>query len=390
MKASESNAHFASKARESTNFAAREIKKVCKEIGPRPSCSESEAKALDYVESSMQKFSDAVERKSFSACPKAYTDRGTVMGALLIAAALLIIIAMAGLIPQANRIMISASGILTCTAIAVWAFDGVMKLFCKSSESGAVVCTKKATGDTKRRIILAGNIDSPYEQRFGGKGMIIAVLASVVSTACVTLSYFHLPNAARIVLLAVVCLTIPCYIIAMLSVNKKNCIQGAASNLTGVFASMAALQYLKDNGVAFENTEVVAAAVGCGEAGHGGARTVAEMYKDSVETVFISVNELQSYEHFAVNEKVYGEASKLLKNAAAESGITLKELPAPVGDADAVKKCGMKAAVLSAADVKSESYRTMGDTADKIDMKTLEGGVKIILEAIFAFDEKGI
>ena len=45
MKASESNPNYPSKVREMTNYTIREIKKVCKDIGPRPSGEENERKA---------------------------------------------------------------------------------------------------------------------------------------------------------------------------------------------------------------------------------------------------------------------------------------------------------------------------------------------------------
>ena len=50
MKANESHAHYASKVRECSNFAIREIKKVCKEVGPRPAGFEGEKQGQDYVE----------------------------------------------------------------------------------------------------------------------------------------------------------------------------------------------------------------------------------------------------------------------------------------------------------------------------------------------------
>ena len=37
------------KIRESTNFTVREIRKVCKTIGPRAAGSENEDKAQDYI-----------------------------------------------------------------------------------------------------------------------------------------------------------------------------------------------------------------------------------------------------------------------------------------------------------------------------------------------------
>lgn len=66
MKASESNPNYPSKVREMTNYTIREIKKVCKDIGPRPSGEENERKAQDYVADSMSKVADSVVKENLS------------------------------------------------------------------------------------------------------------------------------------------------------------------------------------------------------------------------------------------------------------------------------------------------------------------------------------
>mgnify|MGYP003294537912 FL=1 len=49
MKASESIPNYRPKLREYTNYTARQIKDVCKTIGPRPSGEENEKKAQERV-----------------------------------------------------------------------------------------------------------------------------------------------------------------------------------------------------------------------------------------------------------------------------------------------------------------------------------------------------
>ena len=65
MKASESNSNYPSRLREMTNYAVREVKKVCNEIGPRESGEESERKAQSYVAESMKNVCDSVEIEDF-------------------------------------------------------------------------------------------------------------------------------------------------------------------------------------------------------------------------------------------------------------------------------------------------------------------------------------
>ena len=72
LKAYESNAHYPSKVRECSNFAVREIKRVCEQIGPRPAGYEGEKKAQDYVEKLMTPIADEVTREKFTLSPKAW------------------------------------------------------------------------------------------------------------------------------------------------------------------------------------------------------------------------------------------------------------------------------------------------------------------------------
>ncbi len=94
MKAKESIPHFDSKVRECSNFTVREIKKVCKEIGPRPSGEENEQKAQDYVENLMGGIADDVKRESFDVHPKAFMSWVLIDGSAMIIAAILMILSL--------------------------------------------------------------------------------------------------------------------------------------------------------------------------------------------------------------------------------------------------------------------------------------------------------
>ena len=102
MKANESSAHYESKVRECTNFAVREIKKVCKEIGPRPSGEENESKAQDYVEKLMEPFADEVVRERFELSPKAFMGWVLADGVMMLISSALMILALSNAVPQAS------------------------------------------------------------------------------------------------------------------------------------------------------------------------------------------------------------------------------------------------------------------------------------------------
>ena len=100
LKASESHVHYASKVRECSNFAVREIKRVCEQVGPRPAGYEGEKKAQDYVEKVMTPIADEVTREKFTLSPKAFMSWVTIDGILALIAAALGIVAFTGVVPQ--------------------------------------------------------------------------------------------------------------------------------------------------------------------------------------------------------------------------------------------------------------------------------------------------
>ena len=100
MKAYESHAHYSSKVRECSNFAIREIKKVCKEVGPRPAGYEGEKKGQDYVEKLMTPIADEVKREKFTLSPKAFMSWVMIDGILALIAAVMGILCFALDMPQ--------------------------------------------------------------------------------------------------------------------------------------------------------------------------------------------------------------------------------------------------------------------------------------------------
>ena len=60
MKPQDCGPQYKSKLRECANFAAWTIKKVCKDIGPRPSGSEAELKAEEFMAKQIGKAGDEV------------------------------------------------------------------------------------------------------------------------------------------------------------------------------------------------------------------------------------------------------------------------------------------------------------------------------------------
>lgn len=418
MKAKESNAHFDSKVRECSNFTVREIKKICKEIGPRPSGEENEQKAQDYIENLMGGIADDVKRESFDVHPKAFMSWVLIDGIEMLVAAVLMILAHLNVFPSASDVFRGAAFALSVIAIILLLGEFLFYkefidfLFTKRTSSN-VICTRKAAGETKRRIIFAGHIDSAYEWRFthlgGGKlliTMIILGIGSLVLTLIMSvISLFLDEGASAIVMTVIQALTIPIFIAVMFFVNWKLCVQGANDNLTGVMASMAVIKYLKDNNIRFENTEVVAVSTGCEECGLRGAKAFAKAHakeyaNDGTQTVFMAVDTLHDYDYLGIYNKdmsglvkLDAQAAKMAQKATEICGLDIPFATVSFGssDAAATEQGGIKSVALAAMDpTPARYYHTREDTANILDMKTVETGLKIMLETAFLFDEQGL
>lgn len=418
MKAKESNAHFDSKVRECSNFTVREIKKVCKEIGSRPAGEENEQKAQDYVENLMGGIADDVKREPFDVHPKAFMSWVLIDGIEMLIASVLMILAHLNVFPSASDVFKGAAFGLSVIAIILLLAEFLFYkefidfLFPKRTSSN-VIAVRKAAGETKRRIIFAGHIDSSYEWRFthiGGGKFLVTMIALGIGALVLTfimsiVSMFVDEGVPAIIMTAVQALTIPIFIAVLFFVNWKLCVTGANDNLTGVFASMAVLKYLNDNNIRFENTEVVAVSTGCEECGLRGAKAFAKAHAkeyadEGVETVFMAVDTLHDYDYLGVYNKdmsgfvkLDAQAAKMAQKATEICGLDIPFATVSFGSSDAAagQQGGIKSVALAAMDpTPARYYHTREDTADILDMKTIETGLKIMLETAFLFDEQGL
>ncbi len=419
MKAHESHAHYSSKVRECTNFAIREIRKVCKDIGPRPAGFEGEAKGQDYVEKLMTPIADEVRREKFTLSPKAFMSWVMIDGILALIAAVLGILCFALQLPETAELVMKIVSI-SLVVLAVFFLLGefllykkVLDPFFKKEESSNVVCVRKAAGETKRRIIIGGHMDTAYEWRYtylGGPKLVTTVVVSAVLGLLVTLGlsiagFFVENHTTEIVLIIVQALMIPALISVMFFVNWKLPVDGAADDLTGVFTSMAALLYFKHNDIRLENTEIVAVSVGAEEEGLRGSKAFAEAHgdeykNDGIETIFIALDTLRDYDFMGIVTKdmtatvaLDKQACALMKKASENAGVPVNFTTTPLGstDAAAMQQGGIKSVAFTSMDpAPARYYHTRDDNVSVLEMKTLEDSLKVVLETVFLFDEQGL
>lgn len=321
---------------------------------------------------------------------------------------------------------------LVLTLLAVFIIVGefgiykqLLDPFFKKKTSANVVGTRKASGDTKRRIVFCGHTDSAFEWTYtyhGGRPAvatiifsavidIVLLLAGSITAICLKGAFnpgFILGNThIAITVFAVILIVLaPVMISAFIFCNFKRPVMGANDNLTGCYISLAIQKYLKDNGIRFENTEVVSLMAGAEECGLRGSKAYAKLHEKEltspdVETVFIGVDTIREFDFMQIIDKDLNGLSKcdsrvvnLIKNGALSAGfdnVSVNPISLGATDAAAMNAIGVPAASFVAMDpAPARYYHTRLDTEDNLDEKAIDTCLKIMLHTLFLFDKNGL
>lgn len=411
MKAQDSVKNYPSALREMTNFSVRGIKKICKDVGPRPAGSEQEHEAQKLMAAELDGACDKVEIEPFDVHPGAFLGWILTDGIMMIAAIVLFFFGM------------SAIALALCALSLIFAivefllYKKLLDPFFPKKTSHNVAAVRKPKGEVKRRIIFSGHADSANEWRFtyyGGSKLLVPIIGlsfvgillglvlgiwAVAAGHAFSAADSGALNVMRYVFLA----WIPILFTALFFENKKRPVMGANDDLTGCFISMAVVKYMQQHDIRFENTEVWVVLTGSEEAGLRGAKAFCKAHKNElsdVETVFVGLDTIRDYDFAAVYSrdltgtvKNDAGACALVKEAAKQTGLDLpyKSVFFGATDAAAVTQAGMKAVSVAAMDpAPAKYYHTRLDTADNLDIKTVEAVLGVALETAFLFDEKGL
>lgn len=411
MKAQDSVKNYPSALREMTNFSVRGIKKICKDVGPRPAGSEQEHEAQNLMAAELDGACDKVEIEPFDVHPGAFLGWILTDGIMMIAAIVLFFFGM------------SAIALALCALSLIFAivefllYKKLLDPFFPKKTSHNVVAVRKPKGEVRRRIIFSGHADSANEWRFtyyGGSKLLVPIIGlsfvgillglvlgiwAVAAGHAFSAADSGALNVMRYVFLA----WIPILFTTLFFENKKRPVMGANDDLTGCFISMAVVKYMQQHDIRFENTEVWVVLTGSEEAGLRGAKAFCKAHKNElsdVETVFVGLDTIRDYDFAAVYSrdltgtvKNDAGACALVKEAAKQTGLDLpyKSVFFGATDAAAVTQAGMKAVSVVAMDpAPAKYYHTRLDTADNLDIKTVEAVLGVALETAFLFDEKGL
>ena len=414
MKLNELDLNPVAKIRESTNFTVREIRKVCKTIGPRAAGSENEDKAQDYVLENCAKFADTAQKETFKLAPRAFMAWPWLAATVEIIAILLFIAS--AFVPQPLPTVFQAVSLgltavmLILIVLEFLLYKQVLDPFFPKAQSSNVILTKKPKGEVKRRIIFSGHIDSAYEWRFthwGGYKLLRAAIYSALGCLIICLALdiltltFDFSDRVMLIFRITegVCILGVC--VGFVFDDPKRVVEGANDDLTGVFSSIAVLQFMTTNNIEFENTEVIAVSMGSEESGLRGSKAFVKAHKfDDVETLFVSTDTVRDMEFMGVYHKdmtgivkLDKVAVELMLQAAYGAGLELPKMTIDFGatDAAAMMQGGVRSVAFCAMDHSpARYYHTRTDTADNLNVQTIEKGIEVLIRTALLFDERGL
>lgn len=419
MKSTESIPNFDIKIREYTNYSIKSIKNVCKSFGARPVGSDAEKQAQEYMQADLEKWCDTVKREEYKCSDKAFMAWVPIGAVLLILNTVFFTLgwsAVALALTLLTLIFVVGEFIL---------YKPVLDCFFRKKTSGNVYGVRKASGETKKRIIFSGHTDSAFEWTYtykGGRKAVVTIIGTAVVSILLGLganiyAMVHFGGAfgsivwgeqgsiALRILAVLMYITIPVLFAAIKFCNYKLPVVGANDDLTGCFISIAVAKFLSDNDIRFQNTEVCVLCAGGEEAGLRGSKAFAKANKamleeNGVETVFVGLDTIREQEFFKIYDKdMTGivkndkRVARLIQDAAKNVGFDILVGAIELGatDAAAMSQAGIPASSLTAMDpTPAQYYHTRLDTADNLSAQAIDAGVKIAIETAFLFDEKGI
>lgn len=419
---------------DNVSYSVDKITEIITDIGPRESASPKAYAAMELLRKDLKKYADETHYEEYTMARKAFQHFTKIISTATIGAVTagsifkyvkpeklgkLGKLAKNKALPHA---IVSATTLasLGITALEFLFYKQFTDVLYKKVTGRNLIATRKATEQTKKRIVINGHIDSAYECRhtYYGKGWgmtplmagtIVSLIASAIMASVSTV--FELTGAkhsfAKILNdkgYLFHFFTLVNMITLYLFIDFKRVVPGANDNLTGTMAAATALKMLDDAGIRFKNTEVVAMITDGEEAGLRGAKQFAkDHYKDyvesGVETSVLCVDTLTDFEYLNIyNKDMSGTVKhdpkfcKLVMDSAKEAGydnVKFANVFFGSSDAAAFSQEGISATCLAAMDpAPADYYHNRKDSFDRLVPKTIEAGFDIIMASILNFADE--
>jgi len=387
-----------------------EIRQICETYKNRSAGSESERACAEHFHQQMTGWADHVATESFILHPKAFIGSIPSQAALGLGSILSYWLAM-----LFNSSFFSfLCPILAIIGLASWLFEHILyrevtDILWSKKVSQNVMATRKASVETKRRIVLCAHSDAAYELPFLlklKKGMIItlAILADVALPFCLfcgAYQFFLDPNSALRVFWGVLnLLGAVSFIPFLFFVNWKVIVDGANDNLSSCLIIMSILKEMEEKNERLEYTDVCCLITGGEESGLRGAFSYAKTHRKElleIDTVVIAADTMHEVSQLMIytkgingTQKNDSKASELLRQAGKNCGISIPDAGFYIGatDAEAFSRYGIKAtAICGVHHMPMSYYHTRFDTWNNLNADCISLTRDILKETIVLFDK---
>ena len=396
MKAADSVKNYDSKIREYVNYSYRQSKNACKNYASRPAGSENEKELQKHLVSELETCADEVKKEGFSFAKTSSFSENIFTLVFLVLAAALVILECFGIFPNGTIPAIgSAAFVILGVANLFTGFTS--KVFAKKTESENIFAVRKADKEATKRLVLIANSDSVLKRKFASLPfMIITIVGFVATIAMMFLSaafdiFSSVPNL-KFASLALI-IFIPFALIPIFA-DSKDYSDGASKNLSGSFASIAVLKYLKDNGIEMPSLEICVLITSAHGYDLSGAKAFvkahSEDFKD-IPTIFVNLDSIACDEANLGTIKAKNgvcESEKFIDEAKAENDFGFDVAPLQgkyITDSSVFSAKGFDAIALTSLPA---DYAKMPDTFEDMKIKTIETALKTIVSGVFLYEEK--
>ena len=393
------------------------IQDICDKIGPRPPCSNSEAKCADYIENEMKKYTDETKIEKFFCHPGAY--RATFRIPMINLIFSTVFYWFYYFDPNPLCLIISLSFVLVSVIIIqtnlLRNIELIDPLF-KEEESTNVFGKFKPKNIRKRIVLLGAHHDSNWEFKILKKSpllfgifmsfpvifnhlMLGIFILDLIFYFFLSNPYFFLPEV-DLVLLIFLSIISPFLIYTAINIVSQTPVMGADDNLTGIAVIMAIAQNLKADELI--NTEIWLVSHGCEEIGDRGSKRFSKKYYNELKDALVvnidmigCKNGLLKFDTSEVmfivklNKELATELSKIAKKLNIQYQIGHVEA---FTDSMAYSQNKIKACSILNMPKKGfhRHYHTTNDTIEKIDFQNLWNCYRILIEFLKRIDENKI
>ncbi len=398
-----------------SRFCIKGITRICNEVGPRKPGSPEELKGQQIMANELKKHCDEVHLEDFTVHRQAF------MGFIpfTVACAIASVFVNAFVNPVIALILVILGFIPLLLEFLMYK-QFIDPLFI-GHPSHNVVATRKAAGETKKRLIVVGHADSQFEWTLnyllGGVGMKLVLIPAVVGLvadliiAILSIIFAGTDGAldaekARWLMITgfvVGCIFIPFQLGFLFFQSYTKSVPGASDNLSGCYVAMSVAKALSDTDTRFENTDVVVICTGSEEAGLRGAKAYVNAHEKElkdIETCVIACDTFRDIETMAVYDrdmsgtvKHHSGVKHLVQNAGKNCGFDLHFESIYIGasDAAAFTQKGVPATGFAAMDpTPPRYYHTRLDNVENLREDAIAAGIEIVLEAACIYDKEGL